>query len=121
MERNASNRKQYTFKDISRLDKFLVSTELVNYTLKTNIISAGVKTDHKCIFIYLKLNKTNKGPGWWKLNTSIYQNKIKQILEKTKLEYSTLSKQLLWEISKIKIKEFFISYCKNKQKERILR
>lgn len=115
------NRKQFTFKDISRLDKFLVSTELMNYTQKTDIISAGIKTDHKCILILLNLNKTNKGPGWWKLNTSIlldklYQEKIKEILEKTKQKYSSLSKQLLWEISKIKIKEFSISYCKNKQK-----
>ena len=30
------NRKQYTFKDISRLDKFLVSTEKMNYTQKKN-------------------------------------------------------------------------------------
>ena len=72
------NRKQYTFKDISRLAKFLVSTERMDYTQKTNIISAGVKTDHKCILIYLNLSKTNKGPEWWQLNTSILMDKLYQ-------------------------------------------
>ena len=43
------NRKVFTYKDISRLDKFLVSNELLDYIQKSNIVHPGVRSDHKCI------------------------------------------------------------------------
>ena len=114
------NRKQFTYKDISRLDKFLVSTELFDNIQKSNIVIPGVKSDHKCITLHLDFEKSKRGPGRWKLNTSIlkdkvYNDKIKSLLLKTQNDYKTISKQLIWEICKIKIKEFTITYCKQKQ------
>ena len=115
------NRKQFTYKDISRLDKFLVSTEVLDNVQRSNILIPGIKSDHKGITLDLDFNKSDKGPGRWKLNISIlndtaYINKIKSLLLKTQNDYKNISKQLIWEICKIKIKEFTISYCKYKQR-----
>ena len=117
------NRKQFTYKDISRLDKFLVSTDLLDNVQKTNIIIPGVKSDHKCVTLFMDFDTSTRGPGRWKLNTSIltdktYNDNIKSLLTKTQDEYKNISKQFVWEICKIKIKEFTISYCKYKQKVR---
>ena len=49
------------------------------------------------------------------LNDNAYKNKIRHLLSETQEEYKTISKQLLWEKCKIKIKEFSITYCKQKQ------
>ena len=50
------------------------------------------------------------------MNTSILQDKfyienIKILIENVKKEYKDVANQLLWEISKIKIKEYTIAYC----------
>ena len=115
------NRKQFTYKDVSRLDKFLVSTEVLDNVQKSNILIPGIKSDNKGITLDLDFNKSDKGPGRWTLNISIlndtaYINKIKSLLLKTQCDYKYISKQLIWEICKIKIKEFTISYCKYKQR-----
>ena len=115
------NRKVFTYKDISRLDKFLVSTELVDYIQKSNIVHPGVRSDHKCITLGINLSDSLRGPGRWKLNTSVLKDKtyckgIKNLFKNLKQEYNSLSKQLIWELCKIKIKEYTISYCTYKQK-----
>ena len=115
------SKKQYTYKDISRLDKFLVTTELLESVQKTHILIPGIKTDHKGVTIFLDFNKTNRGPGRWKMNTSIlndkaYIGKIKSLLQKTQNEYKNLPKQLIWEMCKIRIKAYTIDYCKQKRK-----
>ena len=90
---------------------------------KTNIIIPGVKSDHKCVTLFMDFDTSTRGPGRWKLNTSIltdktYNDNIKSLLTKTQDEYKNISKQFVWEICKIKIKEFTIYYCKYKQKVR---
>ena len=115
------NRKQFTYKEISRLDKILISTALLENVQKSSILLSGIKSDHKCISVNINFDKSARGPGRWKLNTSIlgdktYKTKIRTLLQHTKEERKNLSKQLLWEIIKIKVKEFSISYCKQKQK-----
>ena len=118
------NRKQFTYKEINRLDKILTSTELLENVQKSSIILPGIKSDHKCISVNLNFNKSARGPGRWKLNTRIlsdkaYKTKIRTLLQNTKEAHKNLSRQLLWEIIKIKIKEFSISYCKQKQKIKV--
>ena len=115
------NKKHYTYRELSRLDKFLVSIAFLDKVKKTNIIHSGIKADHKCITLHINLNTSIRGPGSWKLNTSIlkdklYCNKIKILLKKIKKDYAFLSKQLYWAMCKVKIKEFTISYCKSKQR-----
>lgn len=115
------DKKSYTYRECSRLDKFVVSNNVLDYVQKSNILPAGIKSDHKCITLNVDLNNSNRGPGRWKLNTRVlndklYHERIKALLTKTKTDYQSYSKQMIWEICKIKIKEYTISYCKYKQK-----
>lgn len=115
------NKKQFTYKEISRLDKFLISEQCSNYTLNSYILNPGIKSDHKGVKIILNINNNMRGPGVWKLNTnilndSIYKEKIKILIQGVKEKYNFLSKQMLWEICKIKIREYTIGYCTKKQK-----
>ena len=118
------NKKQFTYKDISRLDKILTSTDLLENAQRSKIFISRIKSDHKCISVTLNFNKSDRGPGRWKLNTSIlndltYKTKIKSLIKQTREEYKDLSKQLFWEIVKIKVKEYSILYCKQKQKIKV--
>ena len=40
------NKKQFTYFDKSRLERFFISDECLNYTQNTHIFQAGIKTDH---------------------------------------------------------------------------
>ena len=53
---------QYTYREISRLDKFLVSEYLTSYVQASNILHSGIKTDHKGVKIHVLLNF-----GAWKV------------------------------------------------------
>ena len=69
----------------------------------------------------LNFNEGNKGPGRWKLNISVlndnlYKERIKSLIKKTRDDYKSYSVQLQWEITKIKVKEYTISYSRFKQK-----
>ena len=50
------------------------------------------------------------------LNDKAYIEKVKLLLSKSQDAYKNISKQLIWEMCKIRIKEFTISYCKQKRK-----
>ena len=68
-----------------RLDFFLVSQSLTCNVTNSDIL-AGFKTDHSLITIKLSLHSNRRGPGFWKLNTSLleedgYVNKSKQQLK----------------------------------------
>ena len=90
------DKKQFTYLEKSRLDKFLISEECTNYTQKALILQAGIRSDHKCVKIELNLDSSKKGPGRWKLNTSIlkdntYKQNIIKLITNTKNEYNFLS------------------------------
>ena len=74
-----SNTKQYTWRQrvtnvACRLDVFLISVELANIT-KTAKISNGFRTDHSFISLEISKNVINRGPGFFKLNTSLLFDK----------------------------------------------
>ena len=54
---------QYTFREISRLDIFLVSDYLTFFFQSSNILHSGIKSDHKCIKILLNFTEQTRGPG----------------------------------------------------------
>ena len=112
-------KKQFTYLEISRLDNFLISDKCKSYIQNTSMITAGIRSDHKCVVIEINLNDTKRGPGSWKLNTSVlndtkYMTGIKELIQKVNQNNVSLSKQLVWEI---KIKEYSISYCTKKNKQ----
>ena len=54
----------------SRLDFFLISSELLSLVHKVCIFS-GYRTDHSLVCLSLNLNKIKRGPGFWKFNNSL--------------------------------------------------
>ena len=100
---------------------FIVSEEFLRHIQKSNIIIGGVKSDYKCIALKAQLNKDKRGPGTWKMNIAIlddkpfHKHKKKQAIKETRNTYTKMPNQILCEICKIKIKEVSLVYCKQKQ------
>ena len=86
-------------------------------------ILAGFKTDHSMVTIQVALHTNPRGPGFWKLNTSIlseteYINQIKTTIESVKDEYQndkSVNVSLLWEMIKLKVREQTQRYAKTKK------
>ena len=121
------NKMQFTWRQISlnlysRLDYWLIQDDLTQSTESTDI-RPSIKTDHNAISLKLKIGKLNKGPGYWKFNSSLindetYKIKLKQIIQNFKNSFNNtnVSKQIKWEMCKRKIKDYTIEYCKQKSK-----
>ena len=86
-------------------------------------ILAGFKTDHSLITIKLALHSNPRGPGFWKLNTSLleedgYVKQIKTAIKAIQEEYQeddTVNATLTWEMIKLKVREQSMVYAKTKQ------
>ena len=99
-----------------RLDFFLV-TESLMCNVKSANISTGYKTDHSLIEIKIALHSNMRGPGFWKLNTSLlteidYVNQIRTVIKDTQEEYKndrSVDDALMWEIIKLKIRELSLN------------
>ena len=107
-----------------RLDYFLISTNLVNITEQI-LITNGFRSDHSLISITLSRANTPRGPGFYKLNTSLLlDNNYKQIIHNIIIDRTrayreqNLSADLLWEMVKMDIRGESIKYSKNKNKEK---
>ena len=75
----------------ARLDFFLISEELLSIVKDVKILP-GYRTDHSYIELELQITKFEKGKGFWHFNNSllkdtVYVNKVKEIILKTKEEY----------------------------------
>ena len=58
----------------SRLDYWLISDNLHDFVTTSDILPA-IKTDHSAILLGVqKIEESRKGPGYWKLNTSLLAN-----------------------------------------------
>ena len=105
-----------------RLDFFLVSDTL--HTMITNSnITYGHRSDHSLISITITPESFDRGPGYWKLNCSLLQDKdyiktIKTLIETCLTEFLSeeMDDVLLWEMLKMKIREKSIQYSSKKKK-----
>ena len=105
-----------------RLDFFLVSQNMMCNVTHADIL-AGYKTDHSLIVIDTAIHSNQRGPGFWKLNTSFltdlnYVNQIRTTIKEVKTEYERdddVNPALLWEMIKLKIREQTLKYAKNKK------
>ena len=62
------------------------------------------------------------GRGVWKFNSSllqdqVFQENVKDVIRKVKLENAKLDIQMQWELCKIKIREYSIKYAIDKHKK----
>ena len=77
------------------------------------------------ITLNFSLHSNPRGPGFWKLNTSLlteidYVNQIKSVIQETQNEYKddeSVNPSLLWEMIKLKVREKSLLYPKIKKKQ----
>ena len=107
----------------SRLDYFFISEHLLN-ELTCYKILPGLFSDHSILEIKLGNLNVARGRGFWKFNANLlhdpdYVKKVKNIIQECRIEFSPLEdKGLVWEITKLKIRNFSVPYCIKKKKER---
>ena len=109
----------------SRIDYWLVSTEMIKSISCCHMTQAPTP-DHKAVVIEYKFCDKKRGPGYWKLNNSIlndkdYREGIHQLFSETMNQYENIvSKQIIWEYLKVKIKELTVKYCTNISKQHVI-
>ncbi len=138
----AKNRysRQYTWsqqkpKVFCRLDMWLIPNELLQIVKSSQIVPA-IETDHRAITFQITGEQfAPRGPGYWKLNTSVLQEaEYQKMIKEAVREYHEYAKttdidpRYQWEELKGIIKEKSIDYCKKrannrrkKEKEMLLR
>ena len=75
----------------ARLDFFLVSQSINAYIINSKIIP-GYRTDHSAKTLEVCFKQTERGKGYWKLNTSKdnnYVNIVKKCIAETITTYKT--------------------------------
>ena len=108
----------------SRIDYVFINNSFC-YTLDDIIIrkipgthSNGSRmTDHRYLKFIFAIDKTKRGPGYWKLNVTYLENEKyrKGIIDIIENIDSSLSPIKTWELIKRKFKEFSIEFAKCKQ------
>ena len=121
------NNSQYTWRSntkpiiFSRLDYFLISDNLSNYTLSCNIKSS-YKSDHSLVEISLDFIQQERGRGYFKLNNSLLlENDYQIAIRKGILDTVEINKEAnpntLWEIIKGSIRNETIKFSTVKKKK----
>ena len=117
------NQKSFTWSQKSpfifcRLDYWLISDSLHDMVGNIDIVSA-IKTDHSAITLQLhKIEEGGKGPGFWKMNTSMlndaaYVEEVKEKILIWKEEAKEISdKRVIWDWIKYNVRLFSIDYSK---------
>ena len=82
-------------------------------------IKIGLHTDHSLITLIIDRDEEKRGPGWWKLNTTLlnddeFKKVVKGIIKDGKEDNGLLDSAVLWDYIKYKIKSFSIQYSKKK-------
>ena len=107
-----------------RLDYFFISNSLQEMTKYTDILAA-FSTDHALILITLsKINKLDRGKGFWKFNNSLKKNEdyvetIKNVIKSTLRsldEQGVNNPQARWEFLKYEIQKNSIQFSKTLSK-----
>ena len=123
------NTRSYTWSKSSpfifcRLDYWLISDKLTDLVTQVDIV-ASIKTDHSSIVLELEdIKESCKGPGFWKLNTSLpgrpdYLDMISSELPNWLDDAKDLSdNRAKWDGLKFKIKTGVITYSKKLAQER---
>ena len=104
-----------------RLDYFLVSCNLVNYSITKCKISVGIRSDHSIVYFNLYIENQPRGPGYFKLNNSIileqeYQNEIKNAINDISEINKNCNANIMWELIKGTVWNVTIQYTSLKKK-----
>jgi len=105
----------------SRLDYILLSKDSCFTIQNISISVCPFVPDHACVSAILTKSQNKRGNGYWKLNCSLlededYISKVKNVIYNTRTVYNICSRQAVWEMIKINVKEFSIKYSIEKAK-----
>ena len=120
-------RKQFTWRQLSlnihsRLDYWLVSKANVPFIYSLDI-KPVLRCDHNAVTMKLQVTTKKRGKGFWKLNNSLlkdetYKQGVRNIIKNIKIEYNSFDYQFMWEMCKIKIREYSMKYASDVSKRR---
>ena len=124
---NSGNQRIYTHfnkqhRTRTRLDFFLIDDNLVNFPVCYSEITHGFSSDHSYVSLTIQGSQIERGKGYWKLNNSHlsnenFKNCVREIINETAAQsYDSYSG--LWDVIKMKIKDFAIRYGKKLKKDK---
>ena len=99
----------------SQIDLVLCSSSLQSKCSRS-VIAQAPAPDHRAVCLAIETNKNRRGKGYWKLNNSHleheeYQEGIVKLYEEVIEEYDEyVTKSVLWDYFKLRVKQFRISY-----------
>ena len=102
----------------SRIDFALISGGLDQYVEMITYLSS-IMTDHRAIYMVVDFNTEERGPGFWKFNTSLltdldFIQLMTTEIDNTVLALSHKNPSELWEILKKRIKKQTINFSRKK-------
>ncbi|VDI34332.1 blast:LINE-1 retrotransposable element ORF2 protein [Mytilus galloprovincialis] len=121
---------QYTWRrksglEATRIDFFLVSKECKAQIVKADIRPIILKsTDHNGISLKIRTQKVNRGKGYWKLNSSILNDRdyccnIEKLIKYYEnKEKTTENIGILWDNFKSEVRDISLDFCKRKAKQK---
>ena len=107
----------------SRIDLWLSTKALMSNIQNCNITQAPAP-DHKAVCFYMVMDKKIRGKGYWKMNNQVITEKdyvegITTLYNEVVLDYGHhVTKGNLWEYLKLRIKQYTITYCIAKAKNK---
>ena len=106
-----------------RLDYIFSNSDLFDKIISCEIMSAPA-TDHRAVIAEVQFTQVKRGPYYWKFNNSLlkdieYVNGVHELIDGLlgDMEQSENDYQLLWDLCKIRIREFSIQFSKEKAKQ----
>ena len=108
----------------SRIDFALVSLGL-SQQVKHSIYLSSIYTDHRALYLVVEIINTDRGVGYWKLNTELLQEKeyVELINSEIRTTIATSTYKTpcqRWEHIKTRIKKSSIQYSKQRTSEQKL-
>ena len=104
----------------SRSDFILIAKNLSKFVKSTGI-KASIALDHKKVHLCLSWpNNSPRGPGFFKFNNTLlkdenYTGEICKLIPQIREKYESLNdKRLVWELTKMEIRDHTVSFAKRK-------
>lgn len=105
-----------------RLDYIFIGDNLLPFCGNVHVKDLGL-SDHRSVAVDLIFSKQRKGPGSYRMNTSLFKDKsyidlMKSTIKDAEDEYKHLDPQSRWEMIKVSVKEISQQYSRYIQRTR---
>ena len=118
------NKLQFTWRSNmsrSRIDYLLLSSNICNYVEECNILY-GHRSDHSAITLTVIKKVPKRGPGFWKMNTSLLlhecnRQEIRKVIRSTIESHPDMNVCNLWEYVKYSVKQKCIELSSKVRKD----